>query len=40
MKPEIIAILSIFAFFILLEILFTSFFRKDKQVKGDGLVEV
>ena len=39
MKPEIIVILAIFVFFIGLEILFTSFFKKKNQVKGDGLVE-
>lgn len=40
MKPEIIVVLAIFAFFIGLEILFTRFFKKDRQVKGDGTVEV
>lgn len=40
MKPEIIAILTIFVFFILLEIIFTRFFSKDGQVKGDGIVEL
>jgi len=40
MKPEIIVILAIFIGFILLEILFTQFFRKEKQVKGDGWVDL
>ena len=39
MKPEIIVVLSIFIGFILLEVFFTQFFRKDKQVKGDGMVD-
>lgn len=40
MKPEIIAILSIFLFFIVMEVLFTSFFNKKGQKKGDGTVEL
>lgn len=40
MKPEIIAILSIFIAIILAEIIFTRFFQKDGQVKGDGIVEL
>ncbi len=40
MKPEIIIILSIFLTFIVLEILFTRFFNKPGQVKGDGTVEI
>jgi sterol desaturase/sphingolipid hydroxylase (fatty acid hydroxylase superfamily) len=40
MKPEIIAVLSIFVGFIVLEILFTQFFNKDKQRPGDGIVEL
>ena len=40
MKPEIVAILCIFATFIILEILFTRFFRKPGQTKGDAVVEV
>ncbi|WP_427452512.1 sterol desaturase family protein [Litorimonas sp. WD9-15] len=40
MKPEIIVVLAIFVFFIGMEILFTRFFKKDGQVKGDGTVEV
>ncbi|GGX65721.1 hypothetical protein GCM10011309_14980 [Litorimonas cladophorae] len=39
MKPEIIVVLSIFVGFILLEVLFTRFFQKEKQVKGDGWVD-
>jgi len=40
MKLEVIVVLGIFAGFILLEVLFTQFFRKDKQVKGDGWVDL
>ena len=40
MKPELIVVLSIFIFFITLEVLFTQFFKKDKQVKGDGWVDL
>ena len=40
LKPEIVAILCIFATFIILEILFTRFFRKPGQTKGDAVVEV
>ncbi|WP_371396067.1 sterol desaturase family protein [Fretibacter rubidus] len=40
MKPEMIAIISILAVFIVAEILFTQFFSKKNQVKGDGLVEL
>jgi len=40
MKPEIIVVLSIFIFFIVLEIIFTRFFKKDAQVKGDGWVDL
>lgn len=40
MKPEIIVVLSIFVFFIILEIVFTRFFQKKGQVKGDGTVEL
>ena len=40
MKPEIIVVLSIFIGFIVLEVLFTQFFRKEKQVKGDGWVDL
>jgi len=36
MKPEIIVVLLIFVGFILLEVFFTQFFSKEKQVKGDG----
>lgn len=40
MKPELLLILGIFVAFIVGEILFTNFFRKPGQVKGDGLVEL
>ena len=40
MKPEYIAILSVFAFFILLEIFFTRFFHKPGQNRQDGPVEL
>lgn len=40
MKPEIIAILCIFFAFALAEILFTNFFSKKAQKKGDGWVEI
>ena len=40
MKPEIIVVLSIFIGFIVLEVLFTQFFCKEKQVKGDGWVDL
>ncbi|MEM9402196.1 MAG: sterol desaturase family protein [Pseudomonadota bacterium] len=40
MKPEIIVILCIFLSFITLEILFTKFFRKPRQTRDDGVVEV
>jgi len=39
MKPELIVILSIFAAFIVAEIIFTRFFFKKGAVKGDGWVE-
>ena len=40
MKPEIIVVLSIFIFFIVLEVIFTRFFNKKEQVKGDGWVDL
>ncbi len=40
MKPEVIVILCIFLSFITLEILFTHFFRKPRQTRDDGVVEV
>lgn len=40
MKPEIIVILGILTFFIIMEIIFTAFFKKKEQKKGDGLVEI
>jgi len=39
MKPEIIAILGIFTAFILVEIIFTNFFKKKNQKTSDGVVE-
>jgi sterol desaturase/sphingolipid hydroxylase (fatty acid hydroxylase superfamily) len=39
MKPEVLVILGIFATFVVLEILFTQFFRKPGQTRGDGFVE-
>ena len=39
MKPEIIAILSIFFAFILAEVFFTNFFKKKDQKTSDGAVE-
>ncbi len=40
MKPEIIVVLSVFVFFIAMEIIFTKFFSKPNQKKSDGIVEV
>lgn len=40
MKPEIIIVLSILLGFIILEILFTSFFKKPGQKTSDGIVEI
>jgi len=40
MKAEVIAILAIFIGFIVLEMIFTQFFHKKGQVKGDGFVEL
>ena len=40
MKPEIIVVISIFIVFITLEVIFTRFFKKDRQVKGDGWVDL
>ena len=40
MKPEIIAVLSILVGFIVLEILFTQFFKKPGQKRADGIVEI
>ncbi len=40
MKPEMIAILCIFAVFCAAEMLFTQFFAKPNQKKGDGSVEL
>lgn len=40
MKPEILIIFGIFAVFITAEIIFTRFFTKAGQVKGDGIVEM
>ncbi len=40
MKPEVFAVLCIFIAFIVAEILFTKFFKKKNQAKGDGWVEL
>lgn len=40
MKPEMIAIVSILLGFVLLEILFTGFFKKPGQKRSDGIVEI
>ncbi len=40
MKPEMLVILGIFATFALLEIVFTSFFRKPNQSRQDVIVEI
>ncbi len=40
MKPEVFAVLMIFIAFIVAEIIFTKFFQKKNQVKGDGWVEL
>lgn len=40
MKPEIMLVMAIFIAFIAAEIMFTRFFTKQGQVKGDGLVEL
>lgn len=40
MKPEVLAVLLIFIAFIAAEILFTKFFQKKNQAKGDGWVEI
>lgn len=40
MKPEVMIISAMFAGFIFLEILFTNFFNKPDQKRGDGIVEL
>ncbi len=40
MKPEILAILGIFLVFVIAEVIFTKFFSKNAQKKGDGWVEL
>ncbi|WP_339744602.1 sterol desaturase family protein [uncultured Maricaulis sp.] len=40
MKLEYLAVLGVFASFVLLEIMFTGFFRKPGQTRGDGWVEL
>lgn len=40
MKPEMIAVVSILLGFILLEILFTGFFKKPEQKRSDAIVEI
>ena len=39
MKPETLAVLGIFMGFVLLEIIFTNFFNKKGQTRGDAVVE-
>ena len=40
MKLEILAVLGILATFIILEIIFTSFFKKPGQTRSDAIVEI
>ncbi|MEO9970331.1 MAG: sterol desaturase family protein [Hyphomonadaceae bacterium] len=40
MKPELIVVMSILVGFVLLEIIFTSFFNKKGQTGADGVVEI
>ena len=40
MKPELLAVVAVFVFFIVLEVMFTHFFSKEGQKKGDGFFEV
>ncbi len=40
MRPDVLAIMGIFAFFSALEILNTSFFHKKEEQHGDGIVEI
>lgn len=40
MKPEIMAVLGILLTFIVLEIIFTSFFKKKGQTRSDAIVEI
>lgn len=40
MKPEVIVVLSIFLAFIMLEVVFTQFFKKPTQKRSDGIVEI
>lgn len=40
MKPEILVILCIFIFFVVLEIVFTRFFRKPGQTRQDAVIEI
>ncbi|MEO1136603.1 MAG: sterol desaturase family protein, partial [Pseudomonadota bacterium] len=40
MKPEMLVVLSIFLMFAVLEIIFTKFFRKPGQTRGDAMVEI
>ena len=40
MKPEILAIFSLFAFFAILELIHTDLFNKKEQRSGDGIVEI
>lgn len=40
MKPELLAVIGILVGFIVLEIIFTSFFKKKGQTRSDAIVEV
>jgi sterol desaturase/sphingolipid hydroxylase (fatty acid hydroxylase superfamily) len=40
MKPELLAVVAVFVFFIVLEMMFTHFFSKEGQTKGDGIFEI
>lgn len=40
MKPEIMLIIAIFSVFVVLEIIFTGFFRKQGQTQSDAVVEI
>ena len=40
MKTELIVVVSILMLFVILEIIFTQFFSKPEQKRGDGIVEI
>ena len=40
MQPEVIAIICILTLFVVLEILFTKFFKKPGQTREDAVVEI